>query len=113
CERRPKPALASVRRSFAAVPFPLDLRWPRISVIICTYNGSRTIGDCLDGLLRLEYSNFEVVVVNDGSTDATAEIVDKYPVRLISTENRGLRSARNAPLHPVPPATAPYLAQLS
>jgi O-antigen biosynthesis protein len=49
-------------------------------------------------LLRLEYSNFEVIVIDDGSTDATAEIVGKYPIRLISTENRGLSSARNAGL---------------
>ena len=108
-ERCPKPALANVRRAFAAVPFPLDLCWPRISVIICTYNGSRTIGDCLDGLLRLEYSNFEVVVVNDGSTDATAEIVDKYPVRLISTENRGLSSARNVGLEAATGEIVAYL----
>jgi GT2 family glycosyltransferase len=108
-ERCPKPALANVRRAFAAVPFPLDLCWPRISVIICTYNGSRSIGDCLDGLLRLEYSNFEVVVVNDGSTDATAEIVDKYPVRLISTENRGLSSARNVGLEAATGEIVAYL----
>jgi GT2 family glycosyltransferase len=109
CERCPKPALANVRKAFAAVPFPLDLCWPRISVIICTYNGSRFIRECLDGLLRLEYSNFEVVVVNDGSTDATAEIVDKYPVRLISTENRGLSSARNAGLEAATGEIVAYL----
>jgi glycosyltransferase involved in cell wall biosynthesis len=109
CERRPKPALANVRRAFAAVPFPVDLCWPRISVIVCTYNGSRTIRDCLDALLRLEYSNFEVVVVNDGSTDATAEIVDKYPVRLISIENRGLSSARNAGLEAATGEIVAYL----
>jgi GT2 family glycosyltransferase len=63
----------------------------------------------LDGLLRLEYSNFEVVVVNDGSTDATAEIVDKYPVRLISTENRGLSSARNAGLEAATGEIVAYL----
>jgi GT2 family glycosyltransferase len=63
----------------------------------------------LDGLLRLEYSNFEVVVVNDGSTDATAEIVDKYPVRLISTENRGLSSARNVGLEAATGEIVAYL----
>ena len=58
CERRPKPALANVRRAFAAVPFPLDLCWPRISVIVCTYNGSRTIRDCLDALAETGISKF-------------------------------------------------------
>lgn len=108
-ERRPKPALANVRTAFAAVPFPVDLRWPRISVIVCTYNGSRTIRDCLDGLLRLEYPNFEVVVVNDGSTDATADIVGNYPFRLISTENRGLSSARNTGLEAATGEIVAYL----
>jgi GT2 family glycosyltransferase len=109
CERRPKPALANVRKAFAAVPFPLDLCWPCISVIVCTYNGSRTIRECLDALLRLEYSNFEVVIVDDGSTDATAEIVDQYPVRLISTENHGLGSARNAGLEAATGEIVAYL----
>ena len=109
CERRPKPALANVRRAFAAVPFPLDLCWPRISVIVCTYNGSRTIRDCLDALLRVEYSNFEVIVVDDGSTDAAPEIACKYPVRLISTENRGLSSARNAGLEAATGEIVAYL----
>jgi GT2 family glycosyltransferase len=62
---------------------------------VCSYNGARTIRDCCEGLLRLEYPNFEVIVVNDVSTDATAEIVSPYSFRLISTENRGLSNARN------------------
>ena len=92
--RRPKPALGAVREGFAGVPFA-DTEWPRISVIVCTYNGSRTIRDCLDGLAQLDYPNFEVIVVDDGSTDATPEIVGACHVPLIRTENRGLSSARN------------------
>jgi GT2 family glycosyltransferase len=46
-------------------------------------------------LLRLDYPNYEVIVVNDGSTDTTASIAHEYPFRVISTENRGLSSARN------------------
>jgi GT2 family glycosyltransferase len=97
-DRRPKPALAAVRKAFAQVPFPPGLHWPRISVVVCTYNGSRTIRDCLEGLLRLEYPNFEVIVVNDGSTDETAAIVEQYSFRLISTKNYGLGCARNTGL---------------
>src|SRR5918995_1193593 len=93
--RRPKPALAAVRRAFAEAPFPKDLPWPRISVVVCTYNGERTIRDCLEGLLRLDYPDFEVIVVDDGSTDATATIAKEYDFRLIRTENRGLSNARN------------------
>ena len=96
-ERRPKPALTAVRNAYRQVPFP-DLPWPRVSVVVCTYNGSRTIRDCLEGLQRLEYPDFEVIVVNDGSTDHTADIVREYDVRLISTENHGLSCARNTGL---------------
>jgi GT2 family glycosyltransferase len=94
-DRAPKPALAAVREAFAEIPFPKDLAWPRISVIVCSYNGARTIRDCFEGLVRLEYPNFEVIVVSDGSTDATPEIAREYGFRLISTGNRGLSRARN------------------
>jgi len=94
-DRRPKLALGAVRNAFAEVPFPPNLPWPRVSVVVCSYNGARTIGDCLEGLLHLEYPDFEVIVIDDGSTDSTAAIAAEYGVRLISTENRGLSHARN------------------
>jgi glycosyltransferase involved in cell wall biosynthesis len=94
-DRNPKPALAAVRRAFAEVPFAKDIRWPRVSVVVCSYNGARTIRDCLDGLQNLNYPDFEVIVVNDGSTDDTARIAREYDCRVISTQNRGLSSARN------------------
>jgi len=94
-DRQPKPALASARAAFADTPFSHEVRWPRVSVVVCTYNGSRTIRECLNGLRELHYPDFEVIVVNDGSTDATPAIASEFDVRLISTENRGLSSARN------------------
>lgn len=94
-QRQPKPALSAVAHAFAEVPFPQDLAWPLISVVVCSYNGARTIRDCCAGLQRLEYPRFEVIVVNDGSTDATLAMVSEYDFRLISTENRGLSNARN------------------
>jgi len=97
-DRRPKPALAAVREAVADVPFPRDISWPRVSVIVCSCNGARTIRECFDGLLRLEYPNFEVIVVNDGSNDATARIAQEHGFRLITTANRGLSSARNTGL---------------
>jgi GT2 family glycosyltransferase len=93
--RHPKPALAAVHRAFEEVPFAKERRWPRISVVVCSYNGARTIAECLDGLLNLDYPDYEVIVVDDGSTDATASIAARYGVRVISTPNRGLSSARN------------------
>src|SRR5437667_132830 len=97
-DRTPKPALGAVREVFAEVPFAANLPWPRISVVVCTYNGARTIRDCLEGLERLAYPDYEVIVVDDGSTDATAAIARQYDCRLIRTENRGLASARNTGL---------------
>ena len=97
-ERRPKPALAAVREAMAEGPFPKRLAWPRISVIVCSYNGARTIRDCFEGLLGLQYPNFEVIVVNDGSNDKTGAIAREYGFRLITTDNRGLSSARNTGL---------------
>lgn len=94
-DRRPKAALPAVRDAFANVPFPREICWPRVSVIVCTYNGNRTVQDCLEGMLRLEYPNFEVIVVNDGSTDATEKVVKSYGFRVISTRNLGLSNARN------------------
>jgi len=87
--------MASVRDAFAEVPFAKDRQWPLISVIVCSYNGARTIRTCLENLLKMEYPHFEVIVVDDGSTDATRTIAEQYGVRVISTENCGLSSARN------------------
>ncbi len=96
--RRPKPALASVRQAFAQAPFQSDRAWPRVTVIVCTLNGSCTIRDCCEGLQKLEYPDFEVIVVDDGSTDSTAAIAEGYGFRVVRTENRGLSSARNTGL---------------
>ena len=93
--RDPKPALATVRKAFDAVPLHSAVSLPFISVVVCTYNGSATIRDCMEGLARLDYPTFEVIVINDGSTDHSASIIQEYPVRLISTANQGLSSARN------------------
>jgi O-antigen biosynthesis protein len=97
-DRRPKPALRSVREGFTKVPFAKELSWPKVSVIVCTFNGSHTLKECLESLLRLDYSNYEVIVINDGSTDATAQIAQSYSFRVITTANRGLSSARNTGL---------------
>ncbi|HEY6156609.1 MAG TPA: glycosyltransferase [Gemmatimonadales bacterium] len=97
-DRLPKPALGAVREAFAEAPFAPGLPWPRVSVVVCTYNGARTIRDCLDALSRLDYPDYEVIVVDDGSSDATGVIARQYDCRLIQTENRGLANARNTGL---------------
>ncbi len=97
-DRRPKPALDAVRAAFAKLPPRPAADWPRVSVVVCTYNGQATLRDCLDGLVKLDYPDYEVIVVNDGSTDATAAIAAGFPYQVISTENRGLSAARNTGL---------------
>src|SRR5213075_1979598 len=54
-DRSAKPALAAVQRAFAEVPLPPRRERPRFSVVVCTYNGSATLRECLEGLARLDY----------------------------------------------------------
>jgi GT2 family glycosyltransferase len=96
-ERRPKPALHAVRKACRGVPFS-ERDWPRVSVVVCAYNAAETIGETLEGLTKLDYPDYEVIVVNDGSTDGTEQIASGYELELISTPNRGLSTARNTGL---------------
>jgi GT2 family glycosyltransferase len=93
--REPKLALGAARTVFAEVPFRADLDWPSISIVVCTYNGAATLRDCLEGVADLDYPDFECIVIDDGSTDGTSAIALEFDVRLISTANDGLASARN------------------
>lgn len=58
-------------------------------------NGEETIGACLDSLLELDYPAFEVIVVDDASTDKTYEIISRYPVKQVFGERIGAYAARN------------------
>lgn len=95
-ERRPKPAVETVKRVYRASHYSLRATdWPRVSVVVASYNGGRTLDDCLSSLGNLTYPDYEVIVIDDGSTDNTSEIVARHDVRSIRTENHGLSSARN------------------
>ena len=94
-EREPKPSLAAAAEAFSKAPFSPESKWPKVSVVICSYNGSRTIRFCLEGVGQLRYPDYEVIVVDDGSTDALPEIVREYPVKLVQSVNKGLSNARN------------------
>ena len=67
----------------------------RVSVVIPTYNASKTIDDCLTSILKQDFSDYEVVVVDDGSTDDTLEKVKRYPVKLMRSSHQGAPGARN------------------
>lgn len=70
---------------------------PVISVIIPNRNGASTIGKCLEAVFRSERRDFEVIIVDDHSTDGSLEIIRRYPVRLLRlTSHSGAAAARNA-----------------
>lgn len=68
----------------------------KVTVIIPAYNAGRTIADTLRSLEKQNFRDFEVIVVDDGSSDNTAEAVKKFPkVRLLGEKNAGPAAARN------------------
>src|SRR5436305_6569131 len=85
---------------------------PKISVIVPLYNKACYIDRCLDSILSQSFPDFEVIVVNDGSTDGGETMVERRRdarVRLVSQENRGPGAARN---HGVRLAQSPLAAFL-
>src|SRR5437667_7697836 len=104
--REPKPSYAAVRAQYGA-PLPPRLEvTPSVSVVVCAYNAARTMDACLESLRTLNYPNYEVIVVNDGSTDATLAITARHKavydadpdgprLVIVRQETRGLSIARN------------------
>ncbi len=69
------------------------------SVVMCTYNRADRIGRAINGVLAQSFDDFELIVVNDGSTDETSAVVREYGdtrVRLLERANGGLSAARNS-----------------
>ena len=75
-----------------------DARGPRVSIVIAVYNGAATVGRALASVFAQTYTDYEVIVVNDGSTDDTAAVLARFGerIRVITQGNRGLSAARNA-----------------
>ena len=94
--RKLKPSFWTVRDLFQTAPyFPLS-RAPKVSVVVASYNGARTLKACLDSLTRLNYPDYEIILVDDGSTDGTPEIARSFPgIRCVRQDNHGLSVARN------------------
>jgi GT2 family glycosyltransferase len=99
-ERRPKKAFCTLEeklgRNDSTLPHRPLPKAPFVSVIVCSYNGGSTLASCLDSLGKLNYPEYEVILVDDGSTDDTSYIAAQFPwVRYIHQSNQGLSHARN------------------
>ena len=73
---------------------------PEISVIVPVYNVEKYVGRCIDSILNQTFTDFELILVNDGSTDNSGVLCDKYAksddrIKVIHKENGGLSDARN------------------
>ena len=72
-----------------------------ITIIINVYNGEKYIKKCLDSVINQTYKKIEILIINDGSTDKTLDILKTYKdkrIRIITTENQGLSFSRNVGL---------------
>jgi glycosyltransferase involved in cell wall biosynthesis len=95
-DRRPKPSFCEVVRQYNGVLPPRLPYYPRVSVVVCAYDAERTMDQCLASLAVLNYPDYEVIVVNDGSRDRTREIAESYEYcRIVNQPNKGLSAARN------------------
>ena len=99
-ERQPKKAFYTLEeklgRNDSTLPHRPLPKAPFVSVIVCSYNGGPTLASCLDSLGKLNYPQYEIILVDDGSTDDTSYIAAQFPwVRYIHQSNQGLSHARN------------------
>src|SRR5262245_61177908 len=95
-DRFPKASLHALREVFRCSPREMLPAVPRVSVVVCSYNSAPTLEQCLDSLGRVDSPDYEVIWVNDGSTDATPSILSRFPrVRAVHQDNLGLSAARN------------------
>ena len=96
-----KPVHDDVAEKMKPMEMPLLGESPLVSVLMGNYNYGHYIGEALDSVLGQTYSNFEVIVCDDGSTDDSREVVARYckrdsRIRMIVKENGGLATALNA-----------------
>ena len=72
-------------------------RNPLVSVIIPTYNRGWIIKEAIDSILAQDYTEFELIVVDDGSTDHTSDVLDSYgdDIKVLFQKNKGVSAARN------------------
>ena len=95
-DRTEKVAAKILGTAWNRLPQVESREYPRVSVVVCSYNGAATLRECLDSLMRLDYPDYEVILIDDGSTDDTRAIAKDYPqVFYHHQANHGLSVARN------------------
>lgn len=96
--RTPKPALDVATRWTGRHIRDLRGTWPSVTAVVCAYNEQRYLGGCLESLARVDYPALQVVVCDDGSTDATLAIARRSGFEVLALPHGGLSAARNAGL---------------
>ena len=76
---------------------------PEVSIIVPVYNAEKAVGRCIESILEQEYTDFELILIDDGSRDSSPQILDGYAekdqrVRVVHKENGGVSAARNTAL---------------
>lgn len=79
---------------------PTNASRPRVSVLMPVYNGEKYVAEAIDSILAQTFEDFEFLIINDGSTDGTREILERYAaqdgrIRVLHRENRGITPTLN------------------
>ena len=79
----------------------IKLKHPLVSVVLPCYNIEEYLNECLESIVNQTYQNLQIIIVNDGSTDGTTNIIDDYRdkddrIMVINQVNSGLGAARNS-----------------
>lgn len=76
---------------------------PKVSIIVPVYNAGKNLERCIESVLKQDYENYELILMNDGSTDSSGRICDEYAakdsrIRVVHKENSGVSDTRNQAL---------------
>jgi GT2 family glycosyltransferase len=97
-DRTPKKAFHSLKGFLAETKSITDrvqlANYPKVSVIVCSYNGGKTLKECLESLDLVNYPDFEIILVDDGSKDNTQDLVKAYE---LSRQERAQRTGGKLP----------------
>lgn len=78
----------------------MSCKQPKVSIIVPVYNGERSLSRCIDSILKQQFTEWELLLINDGSTDGSLSVCQEYAkkcenIRVINKENEGVSATRN------------------